>query len=41
MLRITLLSYYYFYSLLNHPEKDWERALAKKMESPPRPSLFE
>ena len=41
MLRITLMSYYDFFSLFNHPEKDWERALAKEMESPPRPSLFD
>ena len=41
MLRITLMSYYDFFSLFNHPEKDWERALAKETESPPRPSLFD
>ena len=40
MLRITLMSYYDFYNLFNHPEKDRERALAKEMESPPRPSLL-
>ena len=30
-----------FYSLFNHPEKDWEACLKKAAESPQMPSLFD
>jgi len=41
MVRISLMYYVNFYSLFNHPEKDWEKMLEKA--SPPReePSLFD
>jgi hypothetical protein len=41
MVRITLMYYVDFYSLFNHPEKDWEAYLEKTSESPPEPSLFD
>ena len=30
-----------FYSLFNHPEKDWEACLKEAAESPQMPSLFD
>lgn len=30
-----------FYSLFNHPEKDWETCLEAIADSPPEPSLFD
>ena len=42
MVRITLMYYVDFYSLFNHPEKDWEARLKATAESPPlQLSLFE
>lgn len=41
MIRITLMYYVDFYSLFNHPEKDWEACLEATLESPPEPSLFD
>lgn len=42
MVRITLMYYADFYSLFNHPEKDWEAMLKATSESPPiQPSLFD
>ncbi|MGL5980329.1 MAG: transposase [Phocaeicola sp.] len=41
MFRITLMYYVDFYSLLNHPEKDWEASLKAAEEIPIEPSLFE
>ncbi len=42
MVRITLMSYVDFYSLFNHPEKDWEAMLKATAESPPlQLSLFD
>ena len=41
MVRITLIYYVDFYSLLNNPEKDWERMLGKASDAPPTPSLFD
>jgi IS4 transposase len=41
MVRITLMYYVDFYSLFNHPEKDWETYLKEVAESPPEPSLFD
>lgn len=40
MVRITLMYYIDFYSLFNHPEKDWETYLNMVTNSPPEPSLF-
>ncbi len=41
MVRITLMYYVDFYSLFNHPEKDWEACLKEVAESPQMPSLFD
>ena len=41
MFRITLMYYVDFYSLFNHPEKDWEASLKAAAEIPIEPSLFE
>jgi hypothetical protein len=40
MVRITLMYYVDFYSLFNHPEKDWEAYLKEASDSPPEPTLF-
>ena len=41
MVRINLMYYVDFYSLFNHPEKDWEAILESASGAPPQPSLFE
>ena len=41
MVRINLMYYVDFYSLFNHPEKDWETILETASGSPPQPSLFD
>lgn len=41
MTRIVLMYYIDFYSLFNHPEKDWEVRLNSVSESPPLASLFD
>lgn len=41
MIRITLMYYVDFYSLFNHPEKDWEACLEETSDRPPESSLFE
>ena len=41
MVRITLMYYVDFYSLFNHPEKDWEILLKVRADAPPIPSLFD
>lgn len=41
MARIVLMYYIDFYSLFNHPEKDWEVRLNSVAESPPLASLFD
>ena len=41
MVRINLMYYVDFYSLFNHPEKDWEMILANANNPPPEPSLFD
>lgn len=41
MVRITLMYYVDFYSLFNHPEKDWEAYLKEASDSPPEPTLFD
>lgn len=41
IVRITMMYYADLYSLLNHPEKDWESILEQPHESPPLPSLFD
>lgn len=41
MVRITLMYYVDFYSLFNHPEKDWEICFNEASESPPERSLFD
>jgi hypothetical protein len=40
MVRITLMYYVDFYSLFNHPEKDWEACLKEVSDCPPEPTLF-
>lgn len=40
MVRITLMYYVDFYSLFNHPEKDWEACLNSAADPPLQPSLF-
>jgi hypothetical protein len=40
MVRITLMYYIDFYSLFNHPEKDWKTILNAASEIPRQPSLF-
>ena len=41
MVRINLMYYVDFYSLFNHPEKDWEIILENANYPPPEPSLFD
>ena len=41
MVRITLMYYVDFYSLFNHPEKDWEARLQATSDRTPEPSLFD
>ena len=41
MVRIVLMYYVDFYSLFNHPEKDWEMLLNQSSKSPPIASLFD
>lgn len=41
MVRITLMYYVNFYSLFNHPERDWETCLEATSGSPPQASLFD
>jgi hypothetical protein len=41
MVRITLMYYIDFYSLFNHPEKDWEAILEAASDEPPQPMLFD
>jgi hypothetical protein len=41
MVRITLMYYVDFYSLFNHPEKDWEAILEAVAEEPPLSMLFD
>lgn len=41
MVRITLMYYVDFYSLFNHPEKDWEASLKATSEIQQEPSLFD
>ncbi len=41
MVRINLMYYVDFYSLFNHPEKDWEAILELASGMPPQPSLFD
>lgn len=41
MVRITLMYYVDFYSLFNHPEKDWQAMLKATAESPAQLSLFD
>lgn len=41
VIRITMMYYVDLYSLLNHPEKDWESILEQPQESLPWPSLFD
>ena len=41
MVRIILMYYIDFYSLFNHPEKDWEALLEVANEGPKQLSLFE
>ncbi len=41
MVRINLMYYVEFYSLFNHPEKDWESILEAASGLPPQPSLFD
>ena len=41
MVRIVLMYYVDFYSLFNHPEKDWEMLLDQSSKSPPIASLFD
>ena len=41
MVRINLMYYVDFYSLFNHPEKDWESILKTTTGEPLQPSLFD
>lgn len=41
MVRITLMSYVDFYSLFNHPEKEWKSMLEATSEAPCQMSLFD
>ena len=41
MVRINLMYYVDFYSLFNHPEKDWEAILGSASNAPSQPSLFD
>ena len=41
MVRIVLMYYVDFYSLFNHPEKDWKMLLNQSSKSPPIASLFD
>ena len=40
MMRITLMYYVDFYSLFNHPEKDWETLLNVKQKEDYQLSIF-
>ncbi len=40
MVRITLMYYIDFYSLFNHPEKDWEAYLNEVNDGPQEQLLF-
>ena len=40
MMRITLMYYVDFYSLFNHPEKDWETLLDVNQKEDYQPSIF-
>ena len=40
MMRIMLMYYVDFYSLFNHPERDWEAILKAASEEPPQLELF-
>ena len=41
MVRITLMYYVDFYSLFNHPERDWEASLKAVSGIPSEPTLFD
>ncbi len=41
MVRINLMYHVDFYSLFNHPEKDWQGILEAAAGEPPQPSLFD
>lgn len=41
MVRLTLMYYIDFYSLLNQPDKDWQQLLSDATNAPPQPSLFD
>lgn len=41
MVRITLMYYVDFYSLFNHPEKEWQILLKARADAPLIPSLFD
>ncbi|MDD6928390.1 MAG: transposase, partial [Bacteroidales bacterium] len=41
MVRIVLMYYVDFYSLFNHPEKDWEMLLNQSSNLHPIASLFD
>lgn len=41
MVRITLIYYVNFYTLFNHPERDWETCMEATSGSPPETSLFD
>ncbi|MDN4754714.1 hypothetical protein QYZ87_09335 [Porphyromonadaceae bacterium W3.11] len=41
IVRIALMYYVDFYSLFNHPEKDWEAYLNEGSEEPTLLSLFD
>ncbi len=41
MVRITLMYYVDFYSLFNHPEKDWENSVCELKKSTFEPGIFE
>ena len=40
MVRINLMYYVDFYSMFNHPEKDWEIILENASDKPPQLTLF-
>ena len=41
MVRLTLMYYIDFYSLMNQPDKDWQQLLSDATNAPPQPSLFD
>ena len=41
MVRLTLMYYLDFYSLMNQPDKDWQQLLSDATNAPPQPSLFD